>query len=257
MNETSSRSHCIASLSMNRILTDQSGKKYIAKSWLRFVDLSGGERTSKTEVEGMAIKQTALGMEGICINMDLTAIGYTIDNCAKKKAAAKTATRKTEISAPSPTPSASNASSSAKAESASTQAKAKGQNRRATSGDAFKPSNFNTRGAAKDLAAAMPSALVNALWEAFKGETLVTAIVCVSPAAYNGMETGFSVEFGERISRLPTEPTPVHAKSAEGELKLMRHEMEENKAALSRINEGNKMYARRFGKDVSLSREVA
>ena len=48
MNDVSSRSHCIATLFLTKLLQDQNGQKFVTKTQMQFVDLSGSERTSKT-----------------------------------------------------------------------------------------------------------------------------------------------------------------------------------------------------------------
>ena len=53
MNDASSRSHCIATLFLTKIMEDEiSKKKFVCKTQLQFVDLSGSERTSKTGIAG-------------------------------------------------------------------------------------------------------------------------------------------------------------------------------------------------------------
>lgn len=81
MNDSSSRSHCVTSLFLSKILVDQSGKKFVSQTMMQFVDLSGSERTVKTGLSGTEqIKGTVQGMEGIMINIDLWALG----NCLCK-----------------------------------------------------------------------------------------------------------------------------------------------------------------------------
>ena len=77
MNEASSRSHCIATLFLTKILLDEkTGRKFVTRSQMQFVDLSGSERTSKTQVSGRSeIQKSAQGMEGISINLDLWSLG--------------------------------------------------------------------------------------------------------------------------------------------------------------------------------------
>ena len=80
MNEASSRSHCIATLFLTKILLDEkTGRKFVTRSQMQFVDLSGSERTSKTQVSGRSeIQKSAQGMEGISINLDLWSLGKSI-----------------------------------------------------------------------------------------------------------------------------------------------------------------------------------
>ena len=80
MNEASSRSHCIATLFLTKILLDENtGRKFVSRSQMQFVDLSGSERTSKTQVSGRSeIQKSAQGMEGISINLDLWSLGKSV-----------------------------------------------------------------------------------------------------------------------------------------------------------------------------------
>lgn len=80
MNDTSSRSHCITKLTLQKILINQETKsEYIQKSELRFFDLAGSERVDKTERTNVTqIKKEMAGMEGIMINMDLFTLGNII-----------------------------------------------------------------------------------------------------------------------------------------------------------------------------------
>ena len=80
MNEASSRSHCIATLFLTKILLDEkTDRKFVTRSQMQFVDLSGSERTSKTQVSGRSeIQKSAQGMEGISINLDLWSLGKSI-----------------------------------------------------------------------------------------------------------------------------------------------------------------------------------
>ena len=78
MNDSSSRSHCLTTLLLTKILVDDAGKKYVSQSMMQFVDLSGSERTSKTELSGQEITGTIPGWEGIMINLDLWALGKSI-----------------------------------------------------------------------------------------------------------------------------------------------------------------------------------
>ena len=79
MNDSSSRSHCVTTLFLSKILEDENGKKFVSQAMMQFVDLSGSERTVKTGLEGTEqIKGTITGMEGIMINIDLWALGTDI-----------------------------------------------------------------------------------------------------------------------------------------------------------------------------------
>ena len=53
---------------------------------------------------------------------------------------------------------------------------------------------------------AFPSLLCNVLSHTVNGETNCIVIMCVSPSPFNGSETGFTVDFGERFSHLPANP---------------------------------------------------
>ena len=77
MNDASSRSHCIATLFLSKILLNQkTGQKFVTKSQMQFVDLSGSERTSKTQISGkQEIQKSMQGIEGISINLDLWSLG--------------------------------------------------------------------------------------------------------------------------------------------------------------------------------------
>ena len=77
MNDASSRSHCIATLFLTKILLNQkTGQKFVTKSQMQFVDLSGSERTSKTQISGkQEIQKSMQGIEGISINLDLWSLG--------------------------------------------------------------------------------------------------------------------------------------------------------------------------------------
>ena len=72
----SSRSHCLTTLLLTKVLEDEQGKKLVSQTLMQFVDLSGSERTSKTGLSGkQEIHGTVQGWEGIAINMDLWALG--------------------------------------------------------------------------------------------------------------------------------------------------------------------------------------
>lgn len=71
MNETSSRSHCIASVFLTKKVTVE-GKLHMQKSMLQFVDLAGSERTDKTGLEGQQeIRREMHGIESMAINWEL------------------------------------------------------------------------------------------------------------------------------------------------------------------------------------------
>ena len=78
MNNVSSRSHCITTLFLSKILIDENDRrrKFVSQTQMQFVDLSGSERTSKTGVSGKEqIQGSIQGIEGIVINIDLWALG--------------------------------------------------------------------------------------------------------------------------------------------------------------------------------------
>jgi len=77
MNDTSSRSHCIACLNLMRI-EGYGEERKVTKSTFKFVDLSGSERLEKTELEA---KQSVDSWEGIATNWDLFHFGRTIQLC--------------------------------------------------------------------------------------------------------------------------------------------------------------------------------
>ena len=60
MNDTSSRSHCVARLNLSKVSISD-GVKKVSKSAFTFVDLSGSERLEKT---GMEAKSSVASFEG-------------------------------------------------------------------------------------------------------------------------------------------------------------------------------------------------
>ena len=74
MNDTSSRSHCIACLNLMRIEGEE-GERKLFRSTFTFVDLSGSERLEKT---GMEAKSSVASYEGLCTNWDLLHFARTI-----------------------------------------------------------------------------------------------------------------------------------------------------------------------------------
>eukprot|EP00090_Calanus_glacialis_P026124 TRINITY_DN40975_c0_g1_i1.p1 TRINITY_DN40975_c0_g1~~TRINITY_DN40975_c0_g1_i1.p1 ORF type:complete len:325 (-),score=65.73 TRINITY_DN40975_c0_g1_i1:7-954(-) len=75
MNDTSSRSHCIACLNLMSIEGGEDERK-VQRSTFTFVDLSGSERLEKT---GMEAKSSIASYEGLCTNWDLYHFGRTIE----------------------------------------------------------------------------------------------------------------------------------------------------------------------------------
>ena len=57
--------------------------------------------------------------------------------------------------------------------------------------------------------------------------------MCVSPSPYNGSETSFTVDFGERFSHLPANPLPPTLQDYEKLLKDTRKFIEENQTTQS------------------------
>ncbi|KAJ3370897.1 Kinesin-like protein kif21b [Kappamyces sp. JEL0680] len=72
MNETSSRSHAIFTITLKQSRAVQGGGKIVTNSKFNFVDLAGSERLKKTFAEGDRKK------EGISINQGLLALGNVI-----------------------------------------------------------------------------------------------------------------------------------------------------------------------------------
>ena len=91
MNETSSRSHCIASICYTKVHEHpekgrQVGRPYldlqlrnvvqVRRSTFMFADLAGSERLDKT---GLEAKASEAAFEGMATNWDLYNLGRTID----------------------------------------------------------------------------------------------------------------------------------------------------------------------------------
>lgn len=72
MNDTSSRSHSIFSITVEMSTTDENGKEHIRVGKLNLVDLAGSERQKKTGATGQQLK------EGTKINLSLSALGNVI-----------------------------------------------------------------------------------------------------------------------------------------------------------------------------------
>lgn len=82
MNNTSSRSHCITTIFLTKkIIKDD--KICLSKSTFQFIDLSGSERTDKTDLSSEINKKSILGGESVAINWDLWALGSVLDNINK------------------------------------------------------------------------------------------------------------------------------------------------------------------------------
>ena len=91
MNETSSRSHCIASICYTKVHDHpEKGRQVgqtnldlqltnvvqVRRSTFMFADLAGSERLDKT---GLEAKASQAAYEGLCTNWDLYMLGRTID----------------------------------------------------------------------------------------------------------------------------------------------------------------------------------
>ncbi|RYG51739.1 hypothetical protein EON67_02720, partial [archaeon] len=80
MNERSSRSHAIFTVTVETIDDGADGKSHIRVGKLNMVDLAGSERQSKTGAEGARLK------EAIKINFSLTTLGNVIAALVDPKA---------------------------------------------------------------------------------------------------------------------------------------------------------------------------
>jgi len=76
MNETSSRSHCIASICYTKVHDHPEKGRQVRRSTFMFADLAGSERSDKT---GLEAKSSQAAFEGLCTNWDLYMLGRTID----------------------------------------------------------------------------------------------------------------------------------------------------------------------------------
>merc|ERR1711936_355605 len=76
MNETSSRSHCIASICYTKVHEHPEKGRQVRRSTFMFADLAGSERSDKT---GLGAKSSQAAFEGLCTNWDLYMLGRTID----------------------------------------------------------------------------------------------------------------------------------------------------------------------------------
>lgn len=72
MNEHSSRSHAIFTITIEACAVDQAGKEHFVAGKLHLVDLAGSERLSRTKAEGDRLK------EATKINLSLSALGNCI-----------------------------------------------------------------------------------------------------------------------------------------------------------------------------------
>ena len=85
MNDTSSRSHCIASICLTRVQEHPENGRQVRRCTFMFADLAGSERLDKT---GLELQKDAVdAMEGLMTNWDLYNFGRCIDLTveAKKK----------------------------------------------------------------------------------------------------------------------------------------------------------------------------
>ena len=60
-------------------------------------------------------------------------------------------------------------------------------------------------------------------------------ITCISPSVYNGSETAFTVDFGERFSHLSTHPIPCPLENFENLVKKTRASLKENFEAVQKL----------------------
>jgi len=72
MNDTSSRSHSIFSVTIESSIMGEDGQQHIKKGKLNLVDLAGSEKSKKTGATGATFK------EGININLSLSCLGNVI-----------------------------------------------------------------------------------------------------------------------------------------------------------------------------------
>jgi len=79
MNQDSSRSHCIFSITVEASLIDKLGVQHITVGKLNLVDLAGSERQSKTHSEGERLK------EATKINLSLSCLGNVISSLVDGK----------------------------------------------------------------------------------------------------------------------------------------------------------------------------
>jgi len=80
-NDTSSRSHCICTLSLVCVTKEDSGEKFVRRNEFTFADLSGSEKIEKTEHSTSSMA----GWEGMAINWDLHQFGKTVLHMAEQQ----------------------------------------------------------------------------------------------------------------------------------------------------------------------------
>ena len=85
--------------------------------------------------------------------------------------------------------------------------------------------------AARQRQRAFPSLLCNILSHTTNGETNCAVVMCVSPSPYNGSETAFTVDFGERFSHLAANPQPPVLQDYDELIGSLRKYIEENKSS--------------------------
>ena len=85
--------------------------------------------------------------------------------------------------------------------------------------------------AARQRQRAFPSLLCNILSHTTNGETNCCVVMCVSPSAYNGSETAFTVDFGERFSHLAANPQPPVLQDYEKLIESLKKYIEENRTS--------------------------
>jgi len=79
MNQDSSRSHCIFSITAESSQFYNDGEQHITVGKLNLVDLAGSERQSKTQSEGIRLT------EAIKINLSLSCLGNVISSLVDGK----------------------------------------------------------------------------------------------------------------------------------------------------------------------------
>ena len=98
---------------------------------------------------------------------------------------------------------------------------------------------------------AFPTILCNVLSKAINGDANCLIITCISPSPYNGSETAFTMDFGERFSNLVTHPVPCPLEDYEKLVKNTRESLKDNFEALQNLEKSiagrkNRIYSLRF-----------
>mmetsp|Transcript_49094 Transcript_49094/g.59477 ORF Transcript_49094/g.59477 Transcript_49094/m.59477 type:complete len:490 (+) Transcript_49094:15-1484(+) len=76
----------------------------------------------------------------------------------------------------------------------------------------------------------------------FDGDSITAMILCLSPAGSNGWETWFSLQYGEKVSRLKVPVRRQRAKSFKRVYRNAEKKAKDAAEALKRANVGNKYY---------------